>query len=383
MNELFKVKAEPCADYVEDLSAYVDGEIGRDEVKLEPDLHRTREAMHPDLSRLVRHMGECAGCHDYTNALRQLSELNRSAAICPDPRDEHTALADFEHDEATAGCVDPSRLFASIACNLVEEKREALARLFYEIGKAYALAGNRALQEKRRQSVAYASRPLSLRGTEARARRELKNVEALEMQMDQKHEGAQALRAGSGLLLRRSRQLFGSSRRGSAALTRARRFLEESLALDSTLDEARLYLGFRHAVVGRPDRARIQFRKVHLEGRTSLLRLLASQSLGRLYAEGGDYHRAIECYEEVVSSGEALEAAELFPSFLNLAVNYAKAGQVDKSTETFVDIARLFSDRLPRIRELLARKTFFQALLDKNLTLKWTLASRAPALFAA
>ena len=64
-------------------------------------------------------------------------------------------------------------------------------------------------------------------------------------------------------------------------------------------------------------------------------------------------------------------------------MNYAKAGQVDKSTEAFVDIARLFSDRLPKIRELLARKTYFQALLDKNLSLKSTLASRAPALFAA
>ena len=383
MNELFKVKAEPCADYVEDLSAYVDGEIGRDPVDLAPDLGRTQEALHPDLSRLVRHMGECAGCHDYTNALRQLSELNRSSATYPDPSDEHALLADFEQEEKTASCVDPSKLFASIACNLVEEKRGALARLFYEIGKAYALAGNRALQEKRRQSVAYASRPLPLRGTEARARRELKDAEALESQIDQRHEGAQSLRTGSGLLLRRSRQLFGPSRRGSAALTRARRFLEEALALDASLDEARLYLGFRHAVVGRPDRARIQFRKVSLEGRTPLLRLLAIQSIGRLYAEGGDYRRAIECYEEVVRSGEASETAELFPAFLNLAVNYAKAGQVDKSTETFVDIARLFSDRLPKIRELLARKTYFQALLDKNLSLKSTLASRAPALFAA
>lgn len=377
MNMPFKIDTQPCADYVEDLSAYVDGELGDGNGS-------------GDLARLVRHMGECAGCHEYTNALRQLSELHRSAAAFPeaatevdgDPDSGNAPFDGPEQDEATAGLVDPAGLFASIAGNLVEEKRETLARLFYEIGKAYALAGNRALQDKRRQSVAHASRPLPIRGTEARARRELKDAEALERQVSQ--VGAKGRRAGTGLLLRRSRQLFGSPRRGSATLTRARRFLEEALALDATLDEARLYLGFRHAVVGRPDRARIQFRKVHVEGRTTLLRLLAAQSLGKLHSESGDYRRAIECYEEVVLSSETQQVApELFPSFLNLAVNYAKAGDVDKSTDTFADLTQRFPERLPQIRELLARKQFFQALLNQNLTLKRTLDSRAPALFAA
>jgi tetratricopeptide (TPR) repeat protein len=221
---------------------------------------------------------------------------------------------------------------------------------------------------------------MPIRGTEARARRELKDAEALERQADR----VGASRSGSGMLLRRSRQLFGSPRRGSATLTRARRFLEEALALDETLDEARLYLGFRHAVIGRADRARIQFRKVYCEGRTSLLRLIAAQSLGKLHSESGDYTRAIECYEEVVASEDAQsDAAELFPSFLNLAVNYAKAGEVAKSTDTFADLAQRFPERSSQIRELLSRKTFFQDLLNQNLTLKQTLASRAPALFAA
>jgi tetratricopeptide (TPR) repeat protein len=369
MSSSIKIDTQPCVDYVEDLSAYVDGELAQPG---------------PQLARLVSHMGGCAGCHDYTNTLRQLSELNRTAATFPDSDNGGPeSYGDPALDEDTAARVDPAGLFASIARNLVEEKRETLARLFYEIGKAYALAGNRALQEKRRHSVAHASQPLPIRGTEARARRELKDAEALERQVNR--DGAHGRRSGTGLLLRRSRQLFGSPRRGSATLTRARRFLEESLALDESLDEARLYLGFRHAVVGRPDRARIQFRKVYLEGRTSLLRLLGAQALGRLHAESGDYRRAIECYEEVVGSSDAnaKEAAELFPSFLNLAVNYAKAGDIDKSVDTFSDLARRFPERLPQIRDLLSRKTFFQALLNQNFTLKRTLASRAPTLFAA
>ena len=112
-------------------------------------------------------------------------------------------------------------------------------------------------------------------------------------------------------------------------------------------------------------------------------RLFAAQSLGRLHAEGGDYRRAIECYEEVVQSTEAHEEPGLFPSFLNLAVNYAKVGESEKSIEGFSQLVGRFPDKHDQIRELLARKTTFQALLDNNDTLKQDLLARAPALFAA
>ncbi len=370
MNAPINTHTQPCPDYVEDLSAYVDGELGAE----------SQEAsVQSPIQRLVEHMGGCAGCHDYTTTLRQFSEMNRNAHSAVDSGAEGGTEGEVESesDSRLAGLVNPAGLLASLSRNLVDEKRQSLARLFYEIGKAYALAGNRALGEKRRQSVAHTSRPLPMRSTEAKARRELKEAEAL--------DGMGGERSGTGLLFRRSRQLFGSPRRGSATLTRARRFLEEALALDPTLDEARLYLGFRHATVGRADRARIQFRKVYLEGRTTLLKLQAVQALGRLHAEGGDYRRAIECYEEVVSSAsnDGDVEAGLFPSFLNLAVNYAKAGEIEKSVETFADLAGRFPARLPQIRDLLSRKSYFQALLDQNITMKQTLASRAPALFAA
>jgi tetratricopeptide (TPR) repeat protein len=263
----------------------------------------------------------------------------------------------------------------------VDDKRSALARLFYELGKAYVLAGNRALNVKKRQSVAAASRPRPVRGAEADARRVMREVEDLSAA----NARSQAPPTGSALLLRRSKQLFGTSRRESGVLTRARRFLEEALALDPALDEARLYLGFQHAVVGRPDRARLQFRKVYLQGRRPVHRLMAVQSLGKLHAETGDYRRAIDCYEEVVQSDHARDGGEpgLFPSFLNLAVNYAKAGLAEKAIAQFAGLVRRFPERREQIRGLLARKTGFQALLAQDTSLKQDLVARAPALFAA
>ena len=347
-----KLDTQACADYLADLSAFVDGELPE-----------------PRLQELVGHMGSCGGCHDYTETLRELSALHRDAADSPE-----TA----ERLEATlAGKVDPVGLFAAVTRDLVDEKREALARLFYEIGKAYVLAGNRGLSARRRQSVASASRALPIRSTEGKARRVLREAE----QLGGAAQGNPS--SSSSLFLRRSRKLFAPSRRDDGALSRGRHFLEEALALEPGLDQARLYLGFRHAVVGRPDQARVEFRKVYRESTDPVHRMMALQSLGRLHAESGDYLRAIECYEEVV--GEERSSAEpgLFPSFLNLAVNYAKVGRAGDSVERFVDLADRFPERRTQVRELLARKATFQALLDRDETLKQDLLAKAPALFAA
>jgi len=338
-----------CPDYLQDLNTYVDGELGCD------------VQTSPELARLVGHMSTCPGCHDYTMALRELSQLNRDSSQ--------------DVEEQLASRVDPTGLFASITGDLVAEKRQALARLFLEVGKAYVLTGNKVLQESRQQPVAYASPARSIRGTEAEARTVLRDAEKL--------SAAGQHASSTTMLLRKSRQLFGSQGRGASALTKGQRFLEEALALDPALDEARIYLGFRHAVAGRPDRARVQFRKVYLQGKTPTHRLLAAQSLGRLHAEAGDYRRAIECYEEVVQSTEALASPSLFPSFLNLAVNYAKVGETEKSIDGFSKLVSRFPEKQDQIRTLLARKVTFQALLEQNTTLKQDLLAGAPALFAA
>jgi len=337
--------ARPCPAYLADLCAFVDGELDA-----------------PSLTRLVAHVGGCSGCHDYTENLRTLSALNRQSAQAA--------------ERALVGRVDPSGLFASITRHLVDDKRSALARLFYELGKAYVLAGNRGLSARRRQSVAVHGRTQPIRSTEARARRTLREAEQL-------GQAGGVPASSSSLLMRRSRELFTPSLRDDGALARGRQFLEEALALDEHLDEARLYLGFSHAVAGRPDRARLQFRKVCREARNPVHRLMAVQSLGRLHAEDGDYRRAIECYEEVVLAERAGQEPGLFPSFLNLAVNYAKVGRVHDAVARFVDLVDRFPERRAQVRELLTRKGTFQDLLERDHSLKQDLLAKAPALFAA
>jgi tetratricopeptide (TPR) repeat protein len=343
-----KLTAEACVAFEHDISAFVDHEL---------------DAAGSD--RLVAHLESCGACRDYLDDLRELAEMHRE-----------TAAADAEA-RAMAQLVDRHALFASITRTLVQEKRAELARLFYELGKAYVLRANEAIHGRPQRSVLTASHPVDIRTATDRGRRlaqEGEELSAMGGQPDQE----------SGSLFHRSRVLFrGSTRAGTAALATGRRLLEQALVIRPELDEARLYLGFHHLVSGRNDRARIEFRRVYREGRDPVHRMMALQFLGNVHSTAGDYLRAIECYEEVVSSGVDATEPRLFTSLLNLAVTCAKAGQPARCVHHFSEFVLRFPARVDQARGLLARKENFAAVLSRESSLHAELRRHVPALFAA
>lgn len=332
-----------CDRFAADISALVDGE-------LEPKAK----------TRLVSHMGDCDPCRDTFDGFRRLSRMGR--------------LATEDLDAAVVDAIDPRKLFSGVTRCLVDDKTLELSKLFYELGKAFALSANARLSERERQSVLGAARPIDLRSGESKARRLVR--EASELETLGEH------RRPSGSLFRRSRRLF-ERRASDGALVRARDFLQEALALDAERDEARLWLGFVFALGGRVDRARIEFRRVYVDGHSVAFRLMGLQSLGKLHSESGDYRRAAECFREVVADEAACSVPGLFPSFLNLAVNCAKAGLHDESVSHFAALTERFPARLAQIRDLIARKNNFQQLLRSDTQLSADLMRRVPALFAA
>lgn len=340
--------AMACEAFAADISALVDGELES-----------------APTARLVEHMDACDACRSAFDSFRRLSRLGRLAAE--------------DLDAQIVGRVDPRKLFSGVTRCLVDEHSEQLSALFYELGKAYAFTANRALEERERQSVLGAKRAIAIRGGEARARRLLRQAEDVERMGEH--------RRPSGSLFRGSRQLF-AERGGAAgpvatAMLRARRFLEEALALQPERDEARLWLGFVHALQGRHDRARLEFRRVYLDGQRIVHRLMALQSLGKLHSVEGDYRRAAECFREVVAYEGAEVEPGLFASFLNLPVNCAKAGLHQESVSHFADLTRRFPARVAQIRGLLARKSHFQHLLTHDPRLHADLSRHVPSLFAA
>ncbi|MCB9896518.1 MAG: zf-HC2 domain-containing protein [Planctomycetes bacterium] len=333
-----------CDAFVEDISAFVDHELEGDRA-----------------TRLTDHIRACPGCGDYAEGLRKLSEIHRRSATAVD-------------EGALEARIDPKGLFRGITSVLVSEKQGTLARLFYEIGRAYVIVGNRELSEANRRSVVVHTPTLDIRGNEERAKRMLR-------QADQLQERAAPARRS---LFKQSRRLFERGRRErSGALERGRHFLEEALALEPGLDEARLYLGFQFSVTGRFERARVEFRKVYAGDGLPVHKLMALQSLGSVYEMCNDYMRAAECYAQVVSDEAAGVEPRLFPSFLNLPVSCAKAGRSGDSVRHFETLVQRFPQRVAQIRGLLSRKQSFAATLAQNAGLLDDLRRAVPQLFAA
>lgn len=349
-----KLTAEACVAFERDINLFIDHELPAAETP-----------------QLVGHLESCGVCHDYMDDLRELAAVHRELGRGPD---------DDGADAAVADLVDRHALFASITKTLLLDKRQDLARLLYELGKAYVLSGNDASAANRRRSVFAINRPVDVRSAVERGRRLAREGEALATAPE---ADAPAHRA-SGSLFRRSRRLFVAPvRAGAGSLANGHRLLLEALQIRPDFDEARLYLGFHHMLVGRHDRARVEFRRVYRHGQDPVHRMMALQFLGNVYSSGGDYKRAIECYEEVVASGLIDVEPRFFTSLVNLAVSCAKAGLGDRCIQSFTDLVARFPSRVEHVRALLARKQAFLDLLARKTDLHDSLRREVPGLFAA
>src|SRR5262245_18530795 len=116
-----------CARFEADLSAFVDGE----RTSLEG-------------ADIASHVEECDGCRAFVNALDGMSRLHLFGAA--------------ERGELPSG----TELFGDFTRRLLEDHRQKLAALLYELGKALVAAGLRTTSEVRGVQV-YAKKPGSIR----------------------------------------------------------------------------------------------------------------------------------------------------------------------------------------------------------------------------
>jgi tetratricopeptide (TPR) repeat protein len=348
------IHAPACKTLHADLNAFVDGELET-----------------ADMARIAKHTQSCDGCADYLETLRKLSQLHRRSAELLDGME-----ATIEDETLTP--LDTSALVGRLLGQASDDEWTTLSRLFYELGKAYVLEGNRRLPRTQSRSVTVRKAPADIRRSEARARSRLAKIDRLD------EAGAGEGDRRGELFRRRSRRLMAmSGSASSGALLKGRRFLEECLALDSSHDEARLYLGFALLVSGRADRARAEFRRVNREAAEPTIQLMAMQWLGNLAVNTSRLDEAVRCYEEVVTSGAATNEPRLFSSFLNLPVTLAKLGRWEEAVSHFSTLVQRFPERLAQVREMLEGMGAFRRLLDENQPMQRTLHDRVPGLFAA
>jgi len=336
-----KLTSEACTAFERAINAFVDRELAAD-----------------DSESLVRHLDECDGCRDYLEDLQLMASLHADAE------------AGFD-EQVVEALVDEHGLFANVTRRLLAEKSEALARLFYELGKAYVLVGGR--HRTRQRDVIMQRRPVDIRRAMREGRALSHQGEALQREAGVRERGS---------LFRRSRQLFDSCRAGHGALANGRRLLEEALRLDPDHHEARFYLGMFYSWTDHDHLARREFGTIYARCGNDVLRMMALQYIGMLHTWIYDHDGAIRCFEEVVASGVEEQDARMFVARFNLAVSCTKAGRTDPATAAFRELVTRRPEQVPQLRRYLARDVELVRLLQGDPDLETHLRQEVPALFA-
>ena len=347
MNPQEEMTSPLCHGLEADLNAFVDGEL---------------DVL--DSGKVMEHLEGCARCREYVESLRRFAAFHRTSF---DP-------------ETLAGSLDHKALFREITGELLQEKVERVAELFYQLGKAYLTRG-------------FARRGRVGRGPGTRrVRHDMisppRPIDRTRMKANRifREAGDLASAGGhSGKAIKRARGFFRAVRtRGGDDLEIGRRFMEESLAIDPDRPEPRIFLGCYYYVGARKyEAAREQFRKVLLlPGLSEEQRAQALIDLGLTYNIEYRYEEALACFREVVKGGIIQRHPRFYRCMLFLAVTHAKLGEYEESVEGFHRTVREFPSHVDEIRKDLYGMQSFQQVVSTVPRFRAALEHRVPVLFA-
>lgn len=324
--------AEVCEHFQSDLSCLVDGEL--DEAAA---------------GRAMLHLESCADCREFFDETRRCVRLHRDAT-------------------------DPQRLVAQIAAltgaQIHGEARaidlvSRLASIFYQLGKAYVLAA-RDVDQRTRVFEA----PVAVEPTQARGRGFVDGV----LSGNQDDLG--------GIDWRGARSLFnGRLKEIDSPLEKGRRLLHETLEVDPSHEEARIYLAFLHATEGRTLKAAEDYRSIFRTALCDENRGHAVVQLGRLYDAEGNHRRALACFRWVRMSGLAERDGRFFFIDFNIGVQHAHLGQVERSLGAFRRLLDRSPERLEEVADLFGDSRGLQRAIEGHPGFLERLVAACPELF--
>lgn len=328
-----------CQHFEAELSAFVDGELQQ--------LH---------MQRVMAHLDSCSACRSYVDQLRLFAQMHR----------------DSYSTEEILKTVDGPGIFNNITASLLTEKVDKIAELFYQIGKAYVLKGAR--EKRKGLRTAPLTRPKPITQSTQKAKSLLNETGELSK-----------LNGDYDNVLKKARFFFKKDNKAQAdRLAIGRRFLEQSLVINTDKAEPRIYLGFSFMVTRRYEQAREQFRKVNaLPTVSEENRMIALQNLGFLFVIEKKYNDAVACFREIEKSGIITKQPKFFTVLTSLAMSYAKVGNYEKSIEYFKKIVNDFPAKVVEVRKELHSMETFQKLIRTQQVFRETLEKRLPALFAS
>jgi tetratricopeptide (TPR) repeat protein len=323
---------EVCAQFQLDLSCLVDGEL--DEVAG---------------ARAIAHLEDCDACRTFFDDVR-------------DQVRAHRELARPEGLLASYAALLGSGGFAELeATGLVQR----LATVFYQLGKAYVLAGTDP-------------------GFRVRVFEKAAQIASLQTRGRGFVDGVLASGRGEtgGIDWSEARHLLnGRLERIESPLEKGRRLLEEAVASDPGHEEARIYLAWLDAHEGRRIRAARSFRQIFRSSIDDANRAHAAVQLGKLLAEEGETRKALACNRWIVSSGLADRDPRFFVARFNIGLYYADLRRPADCLRAFRELLDRHPERAGEVAELFARSPKTRALIDRQPGLAEALVRTCPELF--
>ena len=305
-------------------------------------------------ARVMLQMEESPECRAFFEDARRYARLHRDMA---DPDRLEARLATL------AGLPDGSVLTAEV------EKVDLLHRLatiFYQLGKAYVLAG------------------IDFDGFRERVFEAAVKVEDVQTQgrgfVDGVVLGGKA--SIGGVDWRGMRTLLeGRLERIEAPAEKGRRLLEQALEVDPSHDEAKIYLAFLYQHQAKPLKAAQLYQEVFTTAISPENRVHAANQLGRLHNAEQDWRRAIACWRWITMSGVADGDPRFWFVRLNIAISYAYAGDPARSLTYFRQLLDLYPAQAADVARVLAETPMLRTAIESRPGFPESLQERCPELF--
>lgn len=304
------------------------------------------------IRRVTMHSDGCASCKSFFDGIREQVGLHRrlAAAMVLPAEDDSQPVAEVDR---------------TLRHQLTGNQRK-LSRILYELGRNFTLMG---LSPEFSREVA--NEPMPLPDMAMRGRSLLDEVS---------REQGRATDAGGPEWVAAKDLFDGQLRSPAENLARGQRLLTESLALDPTADDARIYLGLVHYARGQRALARRQFGHVLDSSADAVMRGFALSNLSNIHLDEGDFDGAVALLLEVVQSGAARKQPRLIAAHFNLALAFGLKGSFEESLHWF---GRLHHDAPHRRRWVageLRRRSHFLHLVHTHPEAR-QLADRLPQWF--
>ena len=320
---------DPCYPIQVDLSCMIDGELDKAAIK-----------------RVLVHIEVCEKCRIFFEKLREHVRAHRDVFNILE-KGLHTNRRIRKHNYSFG------------------EKTLQVARIFYELGKAYVLLS---VSPEFQREVAAEPVPIPDYRIKGKA-------------ILDRFLGDPSFRRVKSNWVKARSLLNGHLDSELENLDKGMNLLVEALEIQPKLYEARIYLGHARNLSGDLEGACEEFRTILRQAKSLLIRGYALENLGNVYLQMGELDSAAICFRRVVLGDIIKKEPRFFTSWFNLGLTYALLGNFKDSFRAFEKLYQDYPNERKRVRNIINNNKALKDTLKENPGFAAKLLSQFPEFF--